>query len=228
MVADTTNAGEVGAADPDLLSVLVVDDHRSFADLLAWALNEVPGMTCVGTAATAREGVRMAGRLQPDVVVMDIEMPTEDGIVATRQIRQVAPKSVIAVVTAHNTGEWVFRAAQAGASAFISKDGSMKDMIGTLRQARQGQMLVANSAFAPAVPNAAGPATGGAPAMRPRELEVLQFLGQGLPAKEIASILGISMHTCRGYVKSLLGKLQVSTQLEAVIKAQQLGLLPSG
>ena len=102
--------------------VLVVDDHRTFAELLAGAL-QAAGMDVLGTAHSAAQAVGMAEDLQPDVVVMDIEMPREDGLSATRRLRQVAPHTVVAVVSAHRDPEWVVRATQAGASAFIPKDG---------------------------------------------------------------------------------------------------------
>ncbi|QNK79692.1 response regulator transcription factor [Nakamurella sp. PAMC28650] len=226
MIADLADPHqELASTRPQNVTVLVVDDHRSFADLLSWALKSVPGMACIGTAGSAEEGVSLADALQPDIVVMDIEMPRVDGIAATRRVRLVAPNAVIAVVTAHCTGEWLLKAAQAGASAFIAKDGSMKDMIDMLRQARRGHMLVADSAFDGPAPTPAKAIDPRAPAITPREQEVLQFMGQGLHAADIASVLGISVHTCRGYVKALLKKLGANTQLEAVIKAQHLGII---
>lgn len=206
-------------------TILVVDDHRSFADLLSAALNSVPGMSCVGTASSAAEGIAMAVSLAPDVVVMDIQMPFQDGLVATRKIREVAPHAMIAVVTAHTDLEWISRAAQAGASAFIPKDGSLAEMIDVLRRIGPGQMLVAPSAFRSTPSLSSRPAGGTAPDLTQRELEVLRSMGRGMHANQIAKTLGISLHTCRGYVKSLHAKLGVSTQLEAVIKAQNIGII---
>jgi DNA-binding NarL/FixJ family response regulator len=206
------------------LTILIVDDHRSFADLLSAALNTVPGMRCVGTASSATEGVTLAAQLRPDIVVMDIQMPRQDGLAASRRIREASPDTIVAVVTAHRDPEWVSRAAQAGASAFIPKDGSLDEMIGVLRQVRQGHMLVAPSAF-----GASRPTQRSAPEQQTnltqRELQVLQLLGRGTTATQASQILGITLNTCRGYIKSLHLKLGVSSQLEAVVKAQQLGLI---
>lgn len=206
--------------------VLVVDDHRTFAELLSGAL-ETAGMTPVGTASTASQAVAMAQDLHPDIVVMDIQMPREDGLSATRRIREVAPEAVIAVVTAHRDPDWVVRAAQAGASAFIIKNGSLAEMLDVLGRVRAGQMLVAPSAFAGGRAEIPSPRVSreSRPDLTRREQQVLDCLGQGMQVKAIARVLGITPETCRGYVKSLHAKLGARSQLEAVVKAQQLGLL---
>ncbi len=208
--------------------VLVVDDHRTFAELLSGAL-AFAGMDAVGTANSAAQAIAMAQDLQPDIVVMDIEMPRQDGLAATRRIREVAPQAVVAVVTAHRDPDWVVRAAQAGASAFIPKDGSLAEMIDVLSRVQPGQMLVAPSTFAggPTCAPASTGDRGAVPQLTRREQEVLDCLGRGMQVKAIARVLGITLETCRGYVKSLHAKLGVRSQLEAVVKAQQLGLISS-
>jgi DNA-binding NarL/FixJ family response regulator len=205
-------------------TVLVVDDHLTFAELLSGAL-EASGMTPVGIASSAAQAVAMARDLQPDIVVMDIEMPHQDGLAATRRVREEAPGAVVAVVTAHRDPDWVVRAAQAGASAFVPKDGSLAEMIDVLSRVRPGQMLVAPSTFAgggAAIPAPRGPLR---PQLTRREQEVLDCLGRGMQVKSIARVLGITLETCRGYVKAIHAKLGVRSQLEAVVKAQELGLL---
>lgn len=222
----TLTAIDAQTAPSAVLRIMVVDDHRAFADLLSFALSTQPGMECVGTATSAAEGVAMAVELQPDVIVMDIEMPRQDGLAATRRIREVAPCAVIVVVSAHRDPQWVVRAAQAGASAFVPKNGSLDEMLDALRQVRQGSMLVSPSAFAAGAPADPPPSDcGPVPPLTQREREVLVCLGRGLPPKAIARVLGISVHTCRGYVKSLHSKLGVRSQLEAVVRAQQLHLI---
>jgi DNA-binding NarL/FixJ family response regulator len=211
---------------PEPVRVLVVDDHRTFADLLSGAL-AASGMNCVGTANTAAKAVAMAAALQPDIVVMDIQMPREDGLSATRRIREAAPDAVVAVVTAHRDPDWVVRAAQAGASAFIPKDGSLTEMLDVLGRVQAGQMLVAPSTFSGDSTEGARtrPAGETAPVLTRREQQVLECFGRGMAVKSVARVLGITQETCRGYVKSLHVKLGVRSQLEAVVKAQQLGLL---
>jgi DNA-binding NarL/FixJ family response regulator len=135
------------ATDAGVRTILVVDDHRSFADMLSAALDTVDGLTCVATAVTAAEGIALAARLRPSIVIMDIQMPGQDGLMATRKIREVAPDTLIAVVTAHRDQEWIARAAQAGASAFIPKTGSLLEMLDVLRRIHHGQLVVAPSAY---------------------------------------------------------------------------------
>lgn len=202
-------------------TVLVVDDHRSFAEMLAAALDGVPGLHCVGTAHSAAEGIALARRLRPDIVVMDIQMPREDGLVATARIREVLPTAVVAVVTAHTSPEWVSRAAQAGASAFVPKNGSLEEMIEILTSVRPGHMVVAPSTFT-APPSALPQAR---PELSQREVDVLRLLARGTSVREMAPALGITVNTCRGYIKAVRQKLDVTSQLEAVLKARQLGLL---
>jgi DNA-binding NarL/FixJ family response regulator len=203
-------------------TVLIVDDHRCFADLLAAALETVPGMRCVGTASSAREGIERVRELAPSVVVMDIQMPGTDGLAATRLLREASPQTAVAVVTAHADGEWVARAAQAGASAFIPKGGPLAEMITMLKAAKPGRMSVATSLLRTA------PARFGQEMREEltlREQEVLGYIGQGLQAKSIARVMGISIHTCRGYIKTVYAKLQVSSRIEAVNRGRQLELL---
>jgi DNA-binding NarL/FixJ family response regulator len=204
----------------------VVDDHQVFAELLSGAL-AAAGMYAVGIASSAAQGVALAQHLQPDIVVMDIQMPRQDGLAATRRVREVAPGAVVAVVTAHRDPAWVVRAAQAGASAFIPKNGSLTEMLDILNRVRAGQMLVAPSAFAgrPPFAGAREPGEETGPKLTPRERQVLNCLGRGMPVKSTARLLGISEETCRGYVKSLHSKLSARSQLEVVLKAQRLGLL---
>jgi len=203
-------------------TVLIVDDHQCFADLLSAALQTVPGMRCVGTASSAREGIERVRELAPSVVVMDIQMPGTDGLAATRLLREASPQTAVAVVTAHADGEWVARAAQAGASAFIPKGGPLAEMITMLKAAKPGRMSVATSLLRTA------PARFGQEMREEltlREQEVLGYIGQGLQAKSIARVMGISIHTCRGYIKTVYAKLQVSSRIEAVNRGRQLELL---
>lgn len=221
----TSLSSAAGGAAAASLRVLVVDDHQTFADLLSLALSSEPDLECIGTAGSAAEAVAMAAELKPDIVVMDIEMPRQDGLAATRRLREVVPDLVIVVVTAHRDPQWVLRATQAGASAFVPKNGSLPEMLDVLRRARNGGMLVAASAFGSTTTSPEPTVSTPRVELTQRERDVLHCLNRGMAPKAIARVLGISLHTCRGYVKSLLSKLGVSSQLEAVVTAQRLGLI---
>jgi DNA-binding NarL/FixJ family response regulator len=204
--------------------VMLVDDHRAFADLLAAALNREPDFTCVGVESSAASALELARRARPDLVVMDIRLGKENGLDAARRIRQVLPEAVIVVVSAHREAEWVVRAAQAGASAFAAKSGTLEEMLAVLRQATLGSMLVGPSTFQQVQPTERRQVSDLEP-LSAREQEVLVLMGKALPPQEIAPLMNISLNTCRGYVKSIHAKLRVRSQLEAVIKAQRLGLI---
>ena len=206
------------------VSVLVVDDHRIFADLLSGALTAA-GMQPVGIATSAAQAVAMVRDLRPDIVVMDINMPRQDGLTATRRIRELSPDTRVAIVTAHLDPEWIIRAAQAGASAFIPKNGALDEMIDVLSRIAGENMVIAPSAFGSGGGAPVPTTTEARPTLTRREQDVLDCLGRGMQAKAIARVLGISLETCRGYVKSLHTKLGVRSQLEAVIRAQELGLI---
>ena len=217
-----------GGSEPPEITILVVDDHRSFADLLAAALNNVPGLRCVGTARTAAEGISRAAELRPTIAVVDLQMPHQDGLYATRLIREATPDTMIAMISDHREQEWVSRSAKAGASAFLTKAGSLAEMIDVLRRATPGRMLVAQSTYRNQ-PSSSPSHTADdiRPALTPRESEVLRHLGRAIPADGIAQVMGISLNTSRGYLKSVLSKLGASSQLEAVVKAQKIGLIGS-
>ena len=217
--------------------ILVVDDHRTFAELLTMALDSQTDLTCVGHAQTSQEAFRMVREVSPDLVIMDLQLGQEDGVAATRQLVHDHPGLAVVVLTAHADTRHLARAAAAGACAFVSKTGALEEILATIRAARPGQLLLdpelLSALAVPANRPDGAPAEEGGPArptrvidVTPRERQVLELLGQGLDARVIARTLGISLHTSRGHVKSLLAKLHAHSQLEAVVNATRAGLLP--
>lgn len=213
-----------GSTGSPATRVLIVDDHRTFAELLALALGAQPDFVCEGFAATVADAVEQVERRRPDMVVMDIQLGEESGLDATRRIRTASPETTVVIVSAHRDPNWVVRAAQAGASAFVPKSGSLDEMLAVLREVRQGSMLVSASMFT-AAPTAARVTDPGAASLTVREAEVLTLMGKGLAPAAIARKLGITVNTCRGYVKAIHAKLGVRSQLEAVVKAHRLGII---
>lgn len=214
----------MGAA---LTTVLVVDDHQTFAELLADALDREEDLTSVGLATSAEEALVMVDELRPELVLMDVQLPGTDGIEATRQIVDRHPGTRVVVLTAHTDVHLVQRAADAGACAFLPKDGSLAEMLETVREARPGLFEFRPPvhdvpAASPVAPEAPDPRVG---RLTPRELEVLGLMGEGLDVRTISRRLGVTEQTCRGYVKSVLAKLGVHSQLQAVVTAWRLGVL---
>jgi DNA-binding NarL/FixJ family response regulator len=210
--------------DAATIHVLIVDDHTAFAELFAMALETESDFVCVGTAADGADAVDMAMSTKPDIVVMDIELGAESGLDVGRRILEVHPEAVVVVVSAHRDPSWVAKAAQAGASAFAPKSGSFREMMQVLRAAKKGSMLVAPSLFRRTA-NIAAESHRATERLTAREQDVLLLMGRGVAAAEMARVLNISIHTCRSYIKAIHAKLGVRSQLEAVVKAQQLGLI---
>jgi DNA-binding NarL/FixJ family response regulator len=131
------------------------------------------------------------------------------------------------MLTAHAGAGALARAGGAGACGFLAKDGSLDDVLDALRSARRGSLLLPQELAAEFATSRDGPRHEEV-GLTPRELEVLQLLGQGRDPRAIARELGVSLYTCRGYVKSVLAKLDVHSQLEAVVVASRAGLIRVG
>ncbi|MCU1431231.1 MAG: hypothetical protein JWP95_336 [Actinotalea sp.] len=213
----------------DATRVLVVDDHATFAQLLAEALDREPDMTSVGHATRAAQALDLVRVLHPDVVMMDVEMPDEDGFSATRRITAEFPDMRVIILTAHSDADFMRRAAASGACGFLTKDGSLARMLDTIRHAAPGSFEFRPSLDASASLTGARGASVRTPPpdLTQREREVLVLMGRGEHVRVIAERLGITEQTCRGYVKSILGKLGAHSQLQAVVAAWRLGLLRS-
>lgn len=216
-----------GAQSMGRTTVLVIDDHLTFAELLTAALDREPDLVSVGHATTASEGVALSHQLQPDLVVMDVKLPDGDGFSATSAILQSHPQARVIVLTAHATAEVLERAAKAGACGFLPKDGSLASMLQTLRHARQGSLVVDPALMASLTSHRRQLEAEHrhVPALTPREQVVLELMGEGKDVRTMAKELNLSPLTCRGYVKTLLSKLGAHSQLEAVAIASRLRLI---
>jgi len=206
--------------------VLVVDDHTTFAELLMGALNREPDLISIGHAESVKSGVAMTLEMHPDVVVMDYHLSDGDGLTAAEQILAREPGTRIVMLTGDPSLEVLEKAAALGTCAFLPKDGSLATMLDTLRQAKVGSMITHPTLLAQLASRRSrrepDPAV---PALTQRELDVLRLMAQGHDVQTNARTLGISQNTCRGYVKSILAKLNAHSQLEAVVTATRLNLL---
>src|SRR5438445_755492 len=188
-------------------------------------------LDCVGTAATIAEGRRLAAELHPDVILIDVELPDGDGIEAVPELRRDNPRTRVLVLTGHTAVGVLARAASAGVCGFLLKESGIQEVLRAVRVARDGGMIVNNVTLSGVLSRiaAGGPPGGGVSAVElftPRELDVLRGLATGSDPQNIARDLGMSVNTCRGHVKSILGKLGAHSQLEAVVIALRRGLLP--
>lgn len=207
--------------------VLMVDDHRTFTDLVCLALSAEPDLDCVATAHDSAAARQQVARCRPDIVLMDVDLGGEDGLELTAALLADWPDLLVVVLTAHGDPGVMRRAAAAGVVALLPKGGSLPELLSALRQARRGDLFVHPSLLRSLVEEQRSPGRPGllVPDLTPRETAVLRLLTEGRQVTEIARRLGISVHTCRGYVKSLLAKLGAHSQLEAVVMAGRYGLL---
>jgi DNA-binding NarL/FixJ family response regulator len=200
----------------------VVDDHAAFADLLGLALGGLDDLEYAGTARTPDAALELVERVAPEIAVVDLLLGNEDGLELVGRLRAAHPDLVLVVSSARSDTLTLTAAAVAGANGFAPKSGEFAELLNVLRTARAGAMSVAPSLLAaPVEPDEdAGPER-----LTTRESEVLRLMGGGASVPEIARVLNISLNTCRSHVRAVHTKLGVSTQLEAVVKAQRLGLL---
>jgi DNA-binding NarL/FixJ family response regulator len=209
--------------------VLVVDDHNAVAQAIAMAIETQPDLECVGTAGTVEEAKRLTAELEPDVVLIDVELPDGDGIAAVAELRRSNPRTRVLVLTAHTAVGVLARAASAGVCGFLPKESGIQEVLKAIRVARDGGMIVNGATLTAVLDRIASdggqPAVTAADLFTPRELDVLRGLAAGSDPQSIARSLGMSVNTARGHVKSILGKLGAHSQLEAVVIALRRGLL---
>jgi DNA-binding NarL/FixJ family response regulator len=209
------------------MRVLIVDDHTMLAELLSTSLQFEQDLELVGHATTAAEGLSLVGLRRPDVILMDLSLPDQDGIATSRKILSTYPEIRIIMLTASTDPQAVSSAAAAGICAFLPKSGGVSDILLALRTARQGSMMLSTQIIAGMSSGATQSEGQVVPRLTPREQEVLELLGRGMDTRRVARQLGITPNTCRGYIKSLLLKLGAHSQLEAVARAHELRLIDS-
>lgn len=217
------------------ISVLICDDQAVVREGLAAILGTVPQVKVAGLASHGQEAVEMVTHSQPDVVLMDLNMPVMNGVQATRLIREQFPRVAILVLTTYATDEWIFDAIRAGATGYLLKDTRRDDLVRAIEGTAQGKAqldpevaskLMAHIAQTPTlVSSPSTPAPDLSEPLTLREQEILRLLAQGLSNPEIANQLHLSPGTVRNYVSEIFTKLGVSDRAQAAIGAVKLGLL---
>jgi DNA-binding NarL/FixJ family response regulator len=217
-------------ADPrdiEPVTVVVADDHPVFREGLAVLLSSVDGVEVVGTAATGLDAVDLALELQPDVVVMDLQMPELNGIDATRRIASEAPSVGVLVLTMSEDDGTVFSAVRAGARGYLVKGAGQEEIVrAIITVASGGAVFGASLARRIAEFFAAGPPTPTTafPQLTAREREILELLAAGRSNAQIAATLYLSPKTVRNNVSNVFAKLQVADRAEAIVRAREAGL----
>jgi DNA-binding NarL/FixJ family response regulator len=209
------------------IRILIADDHPVFRFGLRALLDAEECTLVVGEAKTGQEAVDLAASLEPDVVLMDINMPELNGIEATRRIVASRPSTAILIITMFDDDR-VFAAMRAGARGYLLKGAEGEETIRAIRAVAGGEAIFSPNAaerlikfFAAAPQDAVAPAF---PNLTPRELEILNLIAQGLSNTAIAERLVLSPKTVRNQVSTVFGKLQVASRAEAIVMARDAGL----
>jgi DNA-binding NarL/FixJ family response regulator len=208
-----------------VIRIVVADDHEVVRSGYAALLDTQPDFTVAGTATDGAEAVALCRRHQPDVVLMDVRMPTMDGIEATRRIS--GPK--VLILTTFDLDEYVYDALRAGASGFLLKDVTAERLFDAVRVIASGEALLAPTVtrrligeFARLRPRPRPPALA---TLTPRETEVLRLVAEGLSNPEIAERLVVTEETVKTHVSRMLGKLGLRDRTQAVVAAYESGLV---
>jgi DNA-binding NarL/FixJ family response regulator len=218
------------------LGVLIVDDQALVRAGFRMILEAEEDMEVVGEAADGREAVAEAGRLRPDVVLMDVRMPDMDGIEATRRLLgQDRTEAKIVMLTTFDMDEYVYDALRAGASGFLLKDVPPEQLVAGIRAVASGDALLAPSVtrrvieeFVRRPPDSVRTAPPELAELTTRELEVLKLIARGLANAEIAKELFVSETTVKTHVAHVLMKLKLRDRVQAVVFAYESGLVLPG
>jgi DNA-binding NarL/FixJ family response regulator len=208
------------------IRILVADDHPVVRDGLVAILDTQPDFVVAGQASTGTDVIRQATLLDPDVVLLDLEMPEMDGVQALRQLRAIRPETQVIIFTAFDTDELIVGAVQAGAQGYLLKGAPRDEIFQAIRVVAAGGSLLQPVVASKLMQHiskadeqlAAEPLTD-------REMQVLDLLTQGKSNKEIAAALSISERTAKFHVSSIMGKLSAGNRTEAVTIAAQRGLV---
>ncbi len=215
---------------------LLVADAQKFAVLgIQKALEGESDIEVVGTAVDGEEAVRMVVDLEPDVVIVDAQLPRLSGLKATQRIKRELPHVGVVVMTDADDEQTLFEAIKAGASAYLSKSSDPAELVDTLRRVRAGQFTINEKVFSrPAVASKVlaefrelsvyGPSSAHVFApLSPREVQILDNIAQGMTNKEVAYALAISEQTVKNHMSSILRKLSVNDRTQAVVYAIRQG-----
>jgi DNA-binding NarL/FixJ family response regulator len=217
----------------DQIRVLIADDQQLVREGLHLLLDLIPDIRVAGEAGDGAAAVERAQELEPDVVLMDVQMPELDGVAATRRIHETCPEAKVIILTTFDDDEYVFEGLRAGAMGYLLKDVPSEQLAEAIRAAARGEAFIQPSVTRKVVAEFTRlterehvrreqPLI---EPLSPREMEVLALLAEGLSNQEIAERLTIARGTAKNHVGNILSKLDVHDRTQAVLRAQEIGLL---
>jgi DNA-binding NarL/FixJ family response regulator len=217
----------------DKIRVLIADDQQLVREGLRVLLDLIPDICVVGEASNGTEAVERARQLEPDVILMDVQMPELDGVAATRQIQDTCPEVKVIILTTFDDDEYVFEGLLAGAAGYLLKDVPSEQLAEAIRAAARGKAFIHPSVTRKVVAELTrltkrDRVRREQPLAEPlslREMEVLALLAESLSNQEIAERLYIAPGTVKNHVSNILSKLNARDRTQAVLQAQELGLL---
>lgn len=207
-------------SEEKVIRVMLVDDHAVVRGGLSKFLTVYKDLELVGEAENGEEAVRIAQRLHPDVVLMDLKMPGMDGVAATRQVREKSPGTRVIVLTSFAEDGMVQGALQAGATGYLLKNVTAAELANAIRAAHAGRMTLSSEATEALVHAATQPVVHG-DELTEREREVLGLLAEGLSNQQIAERLFLSVGTVKFHIGNIYSKLGVDSRVAAVTLAMQ-------
>jgi DNA-binding NarL/FixJ family response regulator len=222
------NTVDVKAMDAKKIRLFAADDHALFRDGVRALLSATPDIVLVGEAANGADAIDEIVRLQPDVVLMDVNMPGINGIEAIRRISHLSPQASVIVVTMLEDDSSLYSAMRAGARGYVLKGANHLELLQSIRAVAQGQVL-----FGPSIASrvthfftttAPSPEATAFPELTERERQILQLMARHYGNSEIAQQLGVSAKTISNHVSNIFNKLQVTDRAGAILRAREAGL----
>jgi DNA-binding NarL/FixJ family response regulator len=210
------------------LRLLLVDDHALFREGLIALLSYHDDFAVVGEAEDAESAIKQAHALQPDIVLMDIELPGEDGVRATQRLKLEMPDLTIVMLTVHDDSQTLFEAIKAGAQGYLVKNARSHELLEQLRGLARGEAAISRRMASRILQEIRGQTEPFGPGeeLTARELEVLDLVASRLSNAEIAERLVISEHTVKNHMKSILAKLHLHNRHQAAAYGIARGWLP--
>ena len=206
--------------DEPLITVAIVEDDPQVRQSFVGILKRGPGVVCVGEYGNAEEAVREIPRVQPKVVLMDINLPGMDGVHCVRRLSELAPKTQVVMLTVYDNTEAIFNSLAAGADGYLLKPISADQLLAAIKDVYAGGAPMTSDIARKVVQTFKQPAPSATETenLSPREQEVLDFLAKGYLYKEIAEQLSISYGTVHTYIERIFKKLHVRSRAQAVAK----------